>query len=50
VRTESSLNESDVELVMEKAGVSREKAAAALEKSGGDIAAAIMELGEKEGE
>jgi nascent polypeptide-associated complex subunit alpha len=44
VRTESSVNEADVELVMEKAGVGKEEASAALEKSGGDIAAAIMEL------
>ncbi|MBN2122601.1 nascent polypeptide-associated complex protein [Candidatus Micrarchaeota archaeon] len=44
VRTESSVNEEDVELIMEKTGASREDAAAALEKSGGDIAAAIMEL------
>jgi nascent polypeptide-associated complex subunit alpha len=48
VRTEASVNESDVELVMEKAGVGREEAAAALEKSGGDIAAAIMGLQEGE--
>ncbi len=44
VRTEASINEEDVELIMEKTGASREDAAAALEKSGGDIAAAIMEL------
>jgi nascent polypeptide-associated complex subunit alpha len=48
VRTEQSINESDVELVMEKAGVGKEEAAKALEKSGGDIAAAIMDLQEGE--
>lgn len=44
VRTEQSMNEDDIKMVMEKAGVSREKATEALKKSGGDIADAILQL------
>ncbi len=36
--------EDDIKLVMEKTGCSKEKVEGALEKSGGDIAAAIVEL------
>jgi nascent polypeptide-associated complex subunit alpha len=43
-REESSINEEDIRLVMEKTNVSKEKARKALEKSNGDIAEAIMEL------
>jgi len=44
VRTEQSINEEDVKLIMEKAGVDRETAVEALKKSGGDIAEAILGL------
>ena len=48
VRTEQSINEEDVSLIMEKAGVTREQALEALKKSGGDIAEAIISLQETE--
>lgn len=48
VRTEQSMNEDDVELVMEKAGCTREQAVEALTKSGGDIAEAIISLEQEE--
>ncbi len=44
VRTEQSLNQEDVELVMEKTGAEKEKAEEALKESGGDIAEAIIAL------
>lgn len=44
VRTEQSLNQADVELVMEKTGAERGKAEEALKDSGGDIAEAIIAL------
>jgi nascent polypeptide-associated complex subunit alpha len=44
VRTEARVSEGDVKLVMEKAGCSEEAARGALEKSGGDIAEAILTL------
>ena len=46
VRTEEKSSEEDVKLVMEQAGCSEEEARAALEKSGGDIAQAILSLSE----
>jgi nascent polypeptide-associated complex subunit alpha len=42
VRTEQSIKEEDISLVMEKAGCTREQAIESLQKSGGDIAEAIM--------
>lgn len=48
VRTEQLISEEDIELVMEKAGVSRELAIDALKKSGGDIAEAILEIQKEE--
>ncbi|MEM4272536.1 MAG: nascent polypeptide-associated complex protein [Candidatus Bilamarchaeaceae archaeon] len=48
-RSEAALREEDISLVMEKANVSREKAAAALKSSGGDIAEAILQLQSEEG-
>jgi len=48
VRTEQSMKDEDVELVMEKAGCTREQATEALTKSGGDIAEAIISLQETE--
>ncbi len=42
-------SEEDVKLVMEQAGCSEEEAKAALEKSGGDIAQAILSLTEGKG-
>lgn len=46
VRVEPSVNEDDVELVMEKARVERDEAIQALEHAEGDIAAAILKLQE----
>jgi nascent polypeptide-associated complex subunit alpha len=43
---ESSINDEDVKTVMEQAGVSKEKATAALKKANGDLAKAIMDLQE----
>lgn len=40
----SGISEEDIKTVAEQAGVSNEKAKAALEKNKGDLAAAIMEL------
>ena len=48
VRTEQSMKEDDIELVMEKAGCTREQAVEALTKSGGDIAEAIISLQQEE--
>ena len=48
VRTEQSINEEDVSLIMEKAGATREQAIEALKKAGGDIAEAIISLQETE--
>jgi nascent polypeptide-associated complex subunit alpha len=44
---EARFSEDDVRLVAERAGVSLEEARKALEESGGDIAAAILKLGER---
>jgi nascent polypeptide-associated complex subunit alpha len=38
------LSENDIKLVMEKAGVTKDKAKKALEKANGNVAEAIMEL------
>ncbi len=46
VRTEEKASSDDVKMVMEQAGCSEEDAKAALEKSGGDIAEAIILLTE----
>jgi len=46
VRTEDKASGDDVKMVMEQAGCSEEEAKAALEKSGGDIAQAIVMLTE----
>ncbi len=48
VRTEQSMKEDDIELVMEKAGCTRDQATEALTKSGGDIAEAILSFQETE--
>jgi nascent polypeptide-associated complex subunit alpha len=45
VRTEEKASGDDIKLVVEKTGCSEEAAKSALEKSGGDIAEAIMSLG-----
>ncbi len=42
IREEISINEEDIQLVMEKANVDREKAVEALKASNGDIAEAIL--------
>ncbi|MBN1170203.1 nascent polypeptide-associated complex protein [Candidatus Micrarchaeota archaeon] len=47
VRTEENKNE-DLKMIMEQTGCTSEEAEAALEKTGGDIAQAILELSEKE--
>lgn len=44
VSEESGYSEEDVKMVMEKAGVPKEKAKKALEESKGDIAQAILSL------
>jgi nascent polypeptide-associated complex subunit alpha len=44
VRTEERASGDDIKLVMEKTGCSEEAAQAALEKSAGDIAQAILSL------
>ncbi len=46
VRTEARASADDVKMVMEQAGCSEEQAREALEKSGGDIAEAIVLLTE----
>jgi nascent polypeptide-associated complex subunit alpha len=46
VRTEVKISEEDVKMVMEQAGCSEAEAKDALEKSGGDIAQAILSLSE----
>ncbi|MEK6928525.1 MAG: nascent polypeptide-associated complex protein [Nanoarchaeota archaeon] len=43
---ENEINEADIQMVVEKSGVSKENARKALEGSDGDIAAAILKLGE----
>ena len=43
-REDEGISQSDIELVMEKAGVSEDKAREALEKHGGDIAQTIISL------
>ncbi len=45
-REESGVPEEDIQMVMESAGVSKEKAKEALVESNGDIAAAIIALKE----
>jgi nascent polypeptide-associated complex subunit alpha len=45
--SEVRFSEDDVRFVAERAGVSLEEARRALEESGGDIAAAILKLGER---
>lgn len=47
VREESDDKSDDVKMIMEQTGCSEEAAKSALEKSGGDIAQAILSLGEK---
>ncbi len=46
VRKEEKSSEEDVKMVMEQAGCTEDEARAALEKSGGDIAEAIVTLSE----
>ncbi len=46
VRVEEKSSAEDIRMVMEQAGCSEEEAKAALEKSGGDIAEAILSLSE----
>ncbi|MFW6378753.1 MAG: nascent polypeptide-associated complex protein [Nanoarchaeota archaeon] len=48
--TSVSINEEDVATVTEQAGVDDNRARQALEAAGGDIAQAIMDLQEEEGE
>ncbi len=43
---ESEISESDIEMVAEKTGKSKEEAKKALEENDGDIAEAIIKLGE----
>ena len=43
---EVGISDSDIEIVAEKTGKSKEEARKALEKSGGDLAAAIVKLSE----
>lgn len=47
IEEEKGIPEEDIETVMEQAKVSNEKAREALEKNGGDLASAIMELQNK---
>ena len=42
---EATISDTDIEMVAEKAGVSKDKAKQALEESGGDIAEAILNAG-----
>ena len=42
--TESEISEDDIKTVMEQANVDEEKAKEALEKAGGDLAKAIMDM------
>ncbi|HIH23373.1 TPA: nascent polypeptide-associated complex protein [Candidatus Micrarchaeota archaeon] len=44
IHSESRISEEDIKMVMEQAGVDKEKATESLKKSKGDIAAAIMDL------
>lgn len=46
--TKPTISDEDVQTVMEQAGVDEETARGAIEAAGGDLAAAIMELGKKE--
>lgn len=48
VKMENSISEADIEMVMKETGCNVEDAKNALEKSGGDIAQAIMSFEEKE--
>ena len=48
VKTETTISEADVELVMKETNCSAEEAKDALEKSNGDIAQAILSFEEKE--
>ena len=43
-KQELTINEQDVQLIVSTAGVTKEEAISAIEKSGGDIAKAIMSL------
>ncbi len=43
-KEESETNEDDIKLIMEKAGVTKDKAKKALEKANGNVAEAIMGL------
>ena len=43
-KQELTINEQDVQLIVSTAGVTKEEAISAIEKSGGDIAKAIMRL------
>lgn len=47
VRVEDKSSSDDIKLVMEQAGCSEEEAKAALDKTGGDIAEAIVLLSDK---
>ena len=44
IEESSGISDDDIKTVAEQAGVSKEKAIAALEKNNGDLAAAILEL------
>jgi len=46
IRVEEKSSAEDIRMVMEQAGCSEEEAKAALDKSGGDIAEAILSLSE----
>ncbi len=46
IRVEDKSSEGDIKLIMEQTGCSEDEAKAALEKSGGDIAQAIVSLSE----
>ena len=46
ISEESGISEDDVQTIIEKTGVSEKTARETLEKNGGDLAEAIMELGD----
>ena len=46
ISEESGISEEDVQTIIEKTGVSEKTARETLEKNGGDLAEAIMELGD----
>ena len=46
ISEESGISEDDVQTIIEKTGVSEKPARETLEKNGGDLAEAIMELGD----